>query len=164
MPTHPIWPALKPEEAHAVFLCANETHKKLYRSAVDALSKHMGLRSHLVLEMPKVERHAEWQRLLGYPQLEPLSFNFLCHWLIESQSPLLVAWLDALGVPHDGHGVVETFPPAPSQAALKKALDAVLAKFDAKTVSIYLRTFNEIDGVNWADLDALIAEDPRLAL
>ncbi len=162
MPTYPIWAALDADSAHQIFLTAQATQKKLYKSAVDSLAKHMGLRPNRVLELPKVERHAAWQRLLGYPQLEPLSFNFLCHWLIDTQTELLVAWLDALGIPHDGQGVVETFPPAPSPAALKKALDAVLAKFDPKTVSIYLRTFNEIDGVGWPELDNLIETDPRL--
>ena len=164
MPTYPIWPALAPEAAHEIFLCAQETQKKLYRSAVDSLAKHMGLRPNRVLELPKTERHAAWARLLGHPQLEPLGFNFLCHWLIETQSPLLSAWLDALGVPHDGKGVVQTFPPEPSKEVQKKALDKVLGQFDAKKVSIYLRTFNEIEGVGWAGLDELIESDPRLAL
>jgi hypothetical protein len=164
MSTTPIWGALAPETAHQIFLCAQETQKKLYKSAVEGLAKHMGLRPNRVLEMPKVERHAAWQKLLTHPQLEPLSFNFLCHWLLTTQGPLLSAWLDALGIPHDGGGVVEDFPPAPSQAALKKAVDAVLAKFDPKLVTVYLRTFNEIEGVHWDDLDALIAEDPRLKL
>ncbi len=164
MPTYPIWAALDADSAHQIFLTAQATQKKLYKSAVDSLAKHMGSRPNRVLEMPKVERHAAWQRLLTYPQLEPLSFNFLCHWLIETQAPLLAAWLDALGVPHDGHGVVEKFPEVPSKAALKKALDTILGKFDPKLVSIYLRTFNEIDGVHWEALDELIAEDARLRL
>ena len=164
MPTYPIWSALDGAEAHEIFLCAQETQKKLYRSALEALAKHMGLRPNKVLELPKVERHAAWQHLLTYPQLEPMGFNFLCHWLIETQPALLAAWLDALGIAHDGHGLVEDFPPAPPKAQLQAALDTVLKAYPARQVSIYLRTFNEIDGVHWPELDALIAEDARLKL
>jgi len=164
MPVYPIWGALAPEQAHEIFLSAQETQKKLYKTGLETLSKYMGQRPNRVVEMPKTERHAAWQRLLGHPQLEPLGFNFLCHWLIEKQGPLLIAWLDAIGVPHDGKGVVEDFPPAPSKEKLNAALDQVLKTYDAKLVSIYLRTFNEIDGVAWADLDAIIDSDPRLKL
>jgi hypothetical protein len=165
MPTHPIWASIDAETAHQIFLTAQESQKKLYRSAVEGLAKHMGLRPNRVLELPKVERHAAWQRLLTHPQLEPLSFNFLCHWLITAHADLLAAWLDALGIPHDGHGVVQDFPAEPPPtAALQKALETVLKSYDVKLVSIYLRTFNEIDGVAWDDLDAILAEDARLKL
>jgi len=169
MPTHPIWASIDAETAHQIFLTAQESQKKLYRSAVEGLAKHMGLRPNRVLELPKVERHAAWQRLLTHPQLEPLSFNFLCHWLITAHAALLAAWLDdhrlRPGRFPDGHGVVQDFPAEPpTKAALQKALETVLKSYDAKLVSIYLRTFNEIDGVAWDDLDAILAEDARLKL
>ena len=164
MPVYPIWGAMAPEQAHEVLLTAQETQKKLYKTALETLSKYMGKRPNQVLEMPKTERHAAWAKLLAHPQLEPLGFNFLCHWLIEKQGPLLMTWLDTLGIAHDGKGLVEDFPPAPSKEKLAAAIEIVVAKYDAKTVSYYLRTFNEIDGVAWADLDALLDSDPRLKL
>ncbi|MDE1170668.1 MAG: hypothetical protein PW734_05570 [Verrucomicrobium sp.] len=164
MPSYSTWAALTPEEAHAIFLCVQETQKKLYRSAIDTFSKPLGLRPNLLLEMPKTERHAAFGRILAHPQMEEVGFNFLCHWLVEGNAPLLVAWLDALGIAHDGKGMVEDFPPEPSTEALKKAADAVLAQFEPRLVAIYLRTFNDIDGVQWDGLEKLVETDPRLKL
>jgi hypothetical protein len=164
MPSYTTWAALSPEEAHAIFLCVQETQKKLYRNAIETFSKPLGLRPVKILEMPKTERHAAFAQLLAHPQMEAVGFNFLCQWLVEENGPLLITWLDALSIAHDGKGMVDHFPPEPAPEALRKALDQLLSKFDARLVSIYLRTFNDIDGVQWAGVARLIEDDPRLTL
>jgi hypothetical protein len=164
MPTSIIWAKIDAPVAHQILLSAQETQKKLYKTALDIFSKQMGLRPQKVLEMPKVERHLVWQKLLAQGYLEALSFNLVSNWLMQTQSPLLCAWLDALGIPHNGNGVTDHFPPSPSREKLQAAIEQILTKADPKTVSIYLRSFNEIDGVHWPELDQLVSSDQRLQL
>jgi hypothetical protein len=94
--------------------------------------------------------------------MEVLSFNILSAWLIESQRPMLCAWLDALGIEHGENGCADTFPPEPSAVLLKKGVDALLEKFDPAIVSVYLRTFNQIDETRWLALDEILKTDKRL--
>ena len=164
MPTHVIWKELDPVLANEIIVSVQATNKSLYRRALDVLSPHMGLRPVKVLEMPKVERHAVWQKFLADPGMEALSFNFLSHWLVTAQTPMLCAWLDALQIPHNAQGCADQFPPCPSEAQLKKAVDVLLKNFDPKIVAIYLRAFNEIDGVLWEPLQRLLETDTRLKL
>jgi hypothetical protein len=164
MPTSAIWAKIDAPFAHEILLCAQETQKKLYKAALDIFSKQMGLRSAKILELPKIERHLAWQKLLSQGHLEALSFNLVSNWLMQTQVPLLCAWLDLLGVAHNGRGVTDNFPPCPPKQKLQMAIDELLKKFDPKIVAIYLRSFNEIDGVHWEELDALIGGDARLAL
>jgi hypothetical protein len=163
-PTHTLWPLLPPPLAGEILLSIQKTNKKLYRTAVEVMAPRMGMRVPLLLETPKAQRHATWVQLLGRPELEALSFNLLSAWLIDTQTPMLCAWLDALGIEHGDNGCADTFPPELEAAALNKGVEALLEKFDACVVAIYLTTFNNIDETRWPKLDEILRTDARLQL
>ena len=164
LPTHAIWAALAPSFANEILVGVQKTNKKLYRTAVEVMAPRMGVRVPIVIEMPKAERHAIWVRILSRPEMEVLSFNLFSAWLIETQRPLLCAWLDALGIEHAENGCADTFPPQPDAVALKKGVDLLLGKFDPVMVTVYLRCFNQIDETQWPHLDKILRDDPRLQL
>ncbi|MCE0498109.1 MAG: hypothetical protein LV481_09210, partial [Methylacidiphilales bacterium] len=83
-------------------------------------------------------------------------------WLIETQRPMLCAWLDALGIEHAENGCADTFPPQPDAAKLKKGVDILLDKFDPIIVGVYLHSFNQIDETQWPALDEILRSEPRL--
>jgi len=162
MPTHFFWAQISPPRAHEILLSAQETNKKLYRTAVEVMAPNIGLRPHRVLEMPKVERHAAFAQMLARPQLEVLSFNLISHWLIENHSDLLALWLDTLKIPHDGRGCANSFPPCPDEAVLRDGVKTLLEKYEPELVSMYLNAFNEIDEVHWPKLQEILSKEPRL--
>lgn len=164
MATHTIWPQLSPELGQDILLTIQKENKKLYRTAIEILAPQMRIRVPLLLEMPKQKRHAAWIQILGHPAMEVLGFNLLSAWLISSQRPMLCAWLDSLGIPHGDNGCADDFPAEPDSALLKKGIDQLLTQFDPTHVSIYLRTFNEIDETHWPALKEIIDKDPRLQL
>jgi hypothetical protein len=163
-PTHAIWPTLPHQLANDILLAVQKGNKKLYRTAVEVMAPRMGIRVPTLLETPKAQRHATWIQILARPEMEVLSFNLFSAWLIESQRPMLCAWLDALGIEHGDNGCADTFPPEPNATVLKKGVDILLEKFDPVIVGIYLRAFNQIDETQWPALDKLIRTDPRLQL
>jgi hypothetical protein len=150
--------------ANEILLSVQKTNKKLYRTAVEVMAPRMGVRVPILIEMPKAGRHATWIQILGRPEMEVLSFNLLSTWLIETQRPMLCAWLDALGIEHAENGCADSFPPQPGAAALKKGVDLLLEKFDPVLVTVYLHCFNQIDETRWPDLDKILHDDPRLQL
>ena len=161
-PTHAIWPTLPPQLANDILLAVQKANKKLYRTAVEVMAPRMGIRVPTLIEMPKARRHAAWIQILARPEMEVLSFNILSTWLIEAQRPMLCAWLDALGIEHGDNGCADSFPPQPDAAALKKGVDILLKQFDPRIVGVYLRTFNQIDETQWAALDEILRDEPRL--
>jgi hypothetical protein len=161
-PTHAIWPTLPPQLANDILLAVQKGNKKLYRTAVEVMAPRMGIRVPTLLETPKVQRHATWIQILARPEMEVLSFNLLSTWLIESQRPMLCAWLDALGIEHGDNGCADTFPPQPDAAVLKKGVDLLLEKFNPQIVGLYLCAFNQIDETQWPALDEILRTDTRL--
>jgi len=161
-PTHAIWPTLPPQLANDILLAVQKGNKKLYRTAVEVMAPRMGIRVPTLLELPKAQRHATWIQILARPEMEVLSFNILSTWLIETQRPMLCAWLDALGIEHGENGCADTFPPQPDATVIKKGVDILLKQFDPVIVGVYLRSFNQIDETKWPDLDEILRDDPRL--
>lgn len=163
-PTHTIWPALPPQLANDILIAVQKGNKKLYRTALEVMAPRMGVRVPILIEMPKAQRHATWVQILGRPEMEVLSFNLLSAWLIETQTPMLCAWLDSLGIKHGANGCADNFPPEPDAALIKKGVNTLLEKFDSRIVAVYLRAFNQIDETKWAALDEIINTEPRLEL
>jgi hypothetical protein len=164
LPTHTLWPQITPTLANDILLTVQKSNKKLYRTALEVMAPRMGIRVPILVEMPKARRHATWIQILGRPEMEVLSFNLLSTWLIETQTPMLCAWLDSLGIAHGENGCADDFPPEPDAALLKKGVDVLLEKFDPAIVTVYLRSFNCIDETHWAGLEEILSTDKRLEL
>ena len=162
--THAIWPTLPPTLGNEILVSVQKANKKLYRTAVEVMAPRMGVRVPILIEMPKAQRHATFIRILARPEMEVLSFNLFSAWLIETQRPLLCAWLDALGIEHGENGCADVFPPEPSADLMKEGIDKLLTQFDPRLVSVYLRCFNAIDETHWPALDDILRSDPRLEL
>jgi hypothetical protein len=164
MPTHAIWPTLPPALANEILVSVQKGNKKLYRTALEVMAPRMGVRVPILIEMPKSQRHVTWIRILSRPEMEVLSFNLFSAWLIETQRPMLCAWLDALGIAHGENGCADDFPPAPPAELMKEGVDTLLKEFDPRLVSVYLRCFNAIDETHWPALEEILRHDPRLEL
>lgn len=163
-PTHTLWPVLPGQLTNTILLSVQKSNKKLYRTTVEVMAPRMGIRVPILMETPKAKRHETWAQILSRPEMEVLSFNLLSTWLIEEQRPMLCAWLDSLGIEHGDNGCADKFPPQPEPAALKKAVEGLLEKFDPVIVGTYLRCFNQIDETQWPALDEILKDDPRLQL
>jgi len=163
-PTHAIWPNLTPQLANDILISVQKTNKKLYRTALEVMAPRMGIRVPILIEMSKTQRHATWIQILARPEMEVLSFNILSTWLIETQRPMLCAWLDSLGIEHAENGCADSFPPQPDASLFKKGIDLLLKQFDPVLVTVYLRCFNQIDETHWPELDKFLVSDPRLQL
>ena len=76
---------------------------------------------------------------------------------------MLTEFLDSLNIKHD-KGVVEDLPPSVDEPALESAVEALLAKYPAEIVAIYLHAFHEMNECKWPNLAAHLETDPRLQL
>ena len=138
--------------------------KPTYRVAIQTLAAARKLRPVFVERKPRPERHAWMQSALARPQNEQISANLLQMWLMGSQSPMLCDFLDSLGIAHDEQGGIENLPPCPEPEKLRASVDALLAKYPADAVAVYLHSFQAMDIAGWPPLAEILATDERLQL
>ncbi len=116
-------------------------------------------------KLPEETRRAYVRRTLRDKRAADLSLYVLSAALTRRHRDLIAAFLDAVKLPHDGPSLTTEGEIAePSRAVLAKGVDAVLAKWPARDVSLYLHAFAAQPDVNWPSLDETLAADARLAL
>lgn len=139
-------------------------HKEYYSAAVNKLAPMQSLRPLFVMRKPVSDRHKWLAGALSRRMAESVTAHLLQIWLTAKHKAMLVQFLDALGVKHDGEGLVEDMPGAPAAAALQSAIDGLLGNYPQETVALYLHIFVAIDEAPWSTLVDLIASDPRITL
>jgi hypothetical protein len=77
---------------------------------------------------------------------------------------MICEFLDSLGIEHDGKGVVDNLPGAPSRELLNDTITRLLEKRSPEVVAVYLHAFQGMDETGWAVLDEALATDPRISL
>lgn len=159
--SHELFGFMSPALAGRILEHAHETNKELYRTALYAVAEARKLRPAYFERTPRAARHTEMIGILTRPRLELVAANLVRDWLMKKQTQMLVDFLDALKVSHQ-QGAVDDLPAAIDDAVLNGAVDALLAKYPAEEVALYLNAFYSLNDVRWANLEALLKNDSRL--
>jgi hypothetical protein len=116
-------------------------------------------------KLPEETRRAWVRRTLRDKRAADLSLYVLSAALTRQHGDLISAFLDALKLPHEGPSLTTQGEIAePSRPVLRKGVDAVLSKWPARDVSLYLHAFASQPDVHWPLLDEALSGDKRLAL
>jgi len=115
--------------------------------------------------LPEETRRSYVRRTLRDRRAADLSLYVLSVALTRRHGDLIAAFLDAVGLPHDGPTLAtEGAIAEPPAAVLARGVDAVLAAWPGRDVSLYLHAFAAQPDVSWPLLESALAADPRLAL
>jgi hypothetical protein len=148
-----IWKHLPPEErlaaTNAFF---KETPPELAGIALGVLVKARHMRPQAARKLP-AEAQARILASVLDPG-EPLAQGLLVALHLAERRPLLCAFLDALGLPHEGGLLKEEADqvPPPTEAASRTAI-AALSAFPAAHVRTYVNTLWLQDPERWAGLE-----------
>ena len=151
-----LWGDLSKELNHQILQAAYLNEKRLYRHAVQELSGALRKRPQVILEIPRDQRHELFKPLLALPHFDTLGHNLIINWLGSVHTDMLVDFLDAAGVSHNGKGTAEEFPESVPAAKLEKACALLYGKYPAEEVTLYLKLFPNITGTSWSGLDKQI--------
>lgn len=158
------WGTISPSLNHLIFESAYNGDKKLYRRVIQDLAGNLRRRPKVILEMPRSARHELFQPLMGLPAFEVLAQNLIIHWLKQERSGMVIAFLDALGIAHDGRGFADEFPEEVPQAKLKAAVKTLLKEYPEEEVAFYLNIFDSLTGTEWDGLEELIPKPNQEAI
>jgi len=147
---------ISPSLANELFDFLQAQDKASYKSAIGTLAKQRNLRPQFIERKPKLERHVWMRDAVARPINENIAANLLQIWLINARSPMLVDFLDALSIPHDGKGGIDSLPPSPAKEALEKAVNGLLEKYPKEEVLVYLYMFQAMDIAGWPLLQEIL--------
>ncbi len=159
-----LFAGLLPEQAASLLGEIRETNRPLIQSATAVLAGRRKLRPAFIDKKPVPERLAWVAGELARKANADVAIEILQGWLFAAKQPMLLTFLDSLGVSHDGEGLIEDLPAEPPREKVVAAVDKILASHPAWAVSLYLRLFIQMDDAGWTVLRELIDSDPRLIL
>jgi hypothetical protein len=161
--SHELLGFMSPGLAAEILTYAYESDKPLYRATLSAVAEARKLRPVFLERQPRAQRHTMMLTTLARPALEMVTANLLRTWLLKKYNSMLGDFLDALGIAHK-EGVVDDLPASMDDAKLRAAVEALLAKYPAEVVAVYLNAFNDMNEVEWPNLKTMLESDKRLQL
>jgi hypothetical protein len=154
-----LWRAMPPDvrAAAARAFWTDENAALEQAEAIALIARQIKFRPRSVQALP-VEKRGKY--LAGIAQVSDLlAARLLVVYHLESQRPMMGAFLDALGIKHDQGLIEDDAPKAPTPEALNAAADSLVAAFPKADVARYFWTLLWQDPETWGALQ----ERPELA-
>ncbi len=165
MKPYTIFQKLDDETVNAFLDWMRNQERGVYRAALRELGALKKLRPQFMQQKPLEEQFAWLRKMLAWKPAESISDHLLQVWLVRKHEGMLVTFLDKVGIPHNGHGVVEEALPETLDAdKLRDAVDTLFNKYPAGAVSVYLQMFQNQTETGWQELQAIIDSDERVTL
>lgn len=135
-----------------------------YKAVIDSLAPQRRLRPSFILEKSRAKQ-AEWLlEQLNTRTNEEVTAQIFQIWLLKGNEKMLITFLDAAGIVHDGKGEVSDLPEEISDEKAEASVTALLAAYPAKEVALYLHMFQEQRPEGWPSLTKAIEAHPELKL
>ena len=118
-------------------------------------------RTHALLEGLREGAPVVYTQALARVSTSIVAEEVLAAYFLQVKRPLLIEWLDAVGLEHEDGGLKSDAPPEPARSVLEKALAAYRAKpDDAADRELLLEAFAAQTAIDWPALEELIEAKP----
>lgn len=158
MRSYQIFASLPPERSQALLRMLSEKLPIVFAQALGAACVALRARPVYLRRQPFEKRAEAIRRALARVSADPVAAEVLAAYFLECRKPLLVEWLDLVGLAHV-EGVLEAdAPPPPAETKLRKAAEEFLGADQDPDRRLLLRAFSAQQAIEWPALDALLAE------
>src|SRR5471032_1794318 len=104
--SHELFGFMSPALANDILNFAYESDKPTYKATMSAVAQARRLRPVFLERQPRPQRQVTMISTLARPGLEAIAGGLIRAWLVQKQKPMLVDFMNALGIPNKD-GVVE---------------------------------------------------------
>jgi hypothetical protein len=158
MRSYQVFAAMPPERALAMLRVLSQKSPQMFRQTVDAAALATRTRPVYLRRQPFEKRSEAVRRALSRVVANALADELLAVYFLECRKPLLIEWLDLVGVAHEEGSLEEAAPAQPPPARLCEAVQAFRSKEDDPDRALLLSAFAAQGAVDWPALDALLAD------
>lgn len=156
MRAYQVFGGMPPERAAEVLRSIAEAAPGVFREALGAACSALRLRPVYLNRQPFERRARAVQRTVSRVAADALAEELLAAYFLECRKPLLVEWLDEVGLEHDEGTLKSDDPPQPEPGALRAAVERFRKPEDGADRELLLHAFAAQSVVHWPELDALL--------
>lgn len=165
MTAHQLFQKMSPSLGQQIVAWMRDQEKNVYKAALTSLAQQRNLRPVFVQKKSRDQQAAWMLESLKLRVTEAVGENVLQVWLMKGKPTMLAAFLDEIGVAHDGNGGVEgDLPETLAKDKVASGVAKVLAVHPGEEVAVYLHVFQLQQPGGWPEIAALLESDSKLAL
>ena len=164
MNAHEILKTITDERGIEILNGIREIDPGAFKVVLLTLAEHRRLRPVFVQRKPRPDQAAWMLKNLRMRSEDKVAEHLLQVWLVKAQEEMIVRFLDAVGIDHDGEGMVEELPESLDTDKLKAATEMLFEKFDHDLVTLYLTVFQLQRDGGWPEITEILENDPRAKL
>src|SRR5262245_52329002 len=150
-----VFAAMPPEEAERMLRVLSKDAPAMFRQAV-AAAISIKARPVFLRNQPFELRAKTVRRALARVSANLVADELLAIYFLECRKPLLLEWLDLVGLAHDDGTLKEDTPAEPPAAELAAAVAKYRGAGDDPDRELLLRAFAAQSAIQWPALDALL--------
>jgi hypothetical protein len=152
---------MTPDRTHALLESLREGAPAVYSQALAAASVWLRARPQFVMKQSPEKRAKLVRQALARFSTSIVAEEVLAAYFLQVKKPLLIEWLDAIGLEHKDGGLESDAPPEPPRDVLEQAVAAYRAKpDDAADRALLLEAFAAQSAIDWPALEELIGAPP----
>jgi hypothetical protein len=151
-----VFATMPPEEAERMLRVLSKEAPAMFRQAVDAAAVSIKARPVFLRNQPFAMRAKTVRRALARVSANLVADEVLAIYFLECRKPLLLEWLDLLGLAHEEGTLKEDEPAEPGAADLAAAVEKYRGAGDDPDRELLLRAFAAQSAIDWPALDALL--------
>ena len=158
MRAYQVFAGMKPDHAEGLFRTLSKESPDMFTNAVAAASTAMKSRPAYLLKQPFEKRVQAVRRAMSRVSANAIAEEILAVYFLECRKPLLVEWLDGLGLEHEDGALKDDEPVEPDETKLREAVTAFRGVDEDPDRDLLLRAFAAQSAIDWPVLDKVIAE------
>jgi hypothetical protein len=158
-----IWSDMPDEMAAVLLADVRKENADMYRGALAASASALRMRPETLRQQPAPRQAATIRRVLTQVGRDDTGAHILIEWLTKRQRPMLIQFLDDLGIQHEEGEIKEgqSVGEQPEVERLRAAALHLCETYPPEAVRVYLSTFFLTTGDEWTALPEVIAGLPR---
>jgi len=156
MRSYQVFATMAPEEAERMLRVLSKEAPAMFRQAVDAAAVSIKARPVFLRNQPFELRAKTIRRALARVSANLVADELLAIYFLECRKPLLLEWLDLLGLAHEDGTLNDERPAEPAASELAAAVAKYRGTGDDPDRELLLRAFAAQSAIEWPALDALV--------
>jgi len=159
-----IFQAISPDLRTEILAWMQKEAREAFNTALFEVGAKRKLRPQYFNSKTPADRVNWLTPYLGWKIYDGVAEQVLQLWLLKAKTPMLVAFLDAAGIKHDGNAQVDDLPDELAAKKVAAGIDAMLKDHPGQQVAIYLNLFQRQKEGGWPAVTAELENRDELKL